>query len=127
MADHKATSNGSFALPSGLYDITKQLATIVFPAAITLYLTLGGIWHWANIQEVSATLGAINVFLGVVLGISTSSYKRSDKSKDGALNIDPTDEDNPVKGLDLSQITSSAIASKGTVTLKVNDVSGSQE
>lgn len=128
MADHKATeSKGNLALPSGLYDWLKQLAVIGLPAAITFYVTVGGIWGWANIQEVAGTLGAANVFLGVLLGISSKSYNNSDKSKDGAINVDPSNEDNPISGLDLSNISSAEIASKGTVTLKVNDVSGSQD
>jgi len=127
MADHKATSEGNLALPTALYDFAKWATLVGLPAASAAYFALAPIWNLPAAEQVVGTLAVITTFLGVVLGISKVSYDRSDKGTDGGLNIDPYDEDNIVKGLDLSQLSNSDIASKGTVTLKVNDVSGSQD
>lgn len=60
-----------------LYDILKGIAMVVIPALATLYLTLASIWGWSNAEQIVATLTAINTFLGVVLGISSNKYKKS--------------------------------------------------
>ena len=60
-----------------LYDILKGIAMVVIPALATLYLTLASIWGWSNAEQIVATLTAINTFLGVVLGLSSNKYKKS--------------------------------------------------
>ena len=62
------------------YDILKFVAQIVLPAIATLYLTLGSIWtgifEFPYPEQVSATIMAIDTFLGVLLGISSANYKK---------------------------------------------------
>lgn len=60
-----------------VYDILKGIVMVVIPALATLYLTLASIWGWSNAEQIVATLTAINTFLGVVLGISSNKYKKS--------------------------------------------------
>ena len=60
-----------------VYDILKWIAMVVIPAMATLYLALAGIWGWGNAEQIVGTLTAINTFLGVVLGISSTQYKKS--------------------------------------------------
>lgn len=59
-----------------VYDILKYTAQIVLPALATLYLALSGIWGLPYGEQISATIMAIDTFLGVILKISSDSYKK---------------------------------------------------
>ena len=57
-------------------DIHKFIAQVVLPALGTLYFALAGIWNWPLGEQVVGTITAIDTFLGVLLGISTSKYNK---------------------------------------------------
>lgn len=59
-----------------VYDILKYIAQIVLPAAGTLYFALAGIWGFPYGEQIVGTITAVDTFLGVVLGISSASYKK---------------------------------------------------
>lgn len=59
-----------------VYDILKFVAQIIIPALATLYFALAGIWNWPYAEQVVGTLTALDTFLGVILGISTSNYQK---------------------------------------------------
>ena len=61
-----------------VYDILKWIALILLPALGTLYFALAGIWGFPYAEQIVGTITAIDTFLGVLLGISTSSYKKGD-------------------------------------------------
>lgn len=64
------------------YDILKWIAMYLLPAAGTLYFALAGIWGLPYGEQVVGTITAIDTFLGVILGISTSQYNKTvDKEK----------------------------------------------
>ena len=58
------------------YDILKWIAMILLPALGTLYFALAGIWGLPFGEQIVGTIAAIDTFLGVILGISTSQYNR---------------------------------------------------
>lgn len=58
------------------YDILKYITMIGLPALTTLWLTLSSIWGFPYGEPIGATLGAITVFLGALLGISSVQYKK---------------------------------------------------
>lgn len=58
-----------------VYDTLKWIAQLVLPALGTLYFTLSGIWGLPYGEQVVGTIMAIDVFLGVILKISSSSYE----------------------------------------------------
>lgn len=72
------------------YTILKFVAQIFLPALGTLYFTLAGIWGLPAAKEVIGTVVAVDTFLGVILQISSSAYKKSDARFDGELNIKHT-------------------------------------
>lgn len=72
-----------------LYDWLKYTAQIVLPALGTLYFTLAGIWGLASGDEVVGTIMAIDLFLGVVLGISQVNYNK--QVADGVMNVEETE------------------------------------
>ena len=59
-----------------VYDILKYIAQVAPPALGTLYFAFAGIWNWALGEQVVGTITAIDTFLGVLLGISTSKYNK---------------------------------------------------
>ena len=62
------------------YDFLKWVAQYLLPAAGTLYFALAGIWGFPYGEQVVGTITAIDTFLGVILGISTIQYNKSDSS-----------------------------------------------
>ena len=65
-----------------VYDILKWVAQIVLPALGTMYAGLAGIWGFPYGEEVMATILTIDTFLGAILGISNSNYKKSIATKE---------------------------------------------
>lgn len=63
-------------LSNKTYDILKWIAQILLPAIGTLYFALSKIWGFPNAAEIVGTISAVDVFLGAVLGISTSQYNK---------------------------------------------------
>ena len=63
-----------------VYDTLKWIAMYLLPALGTLYFALAGIWGLPCGEQIVGTITAIDTFLGVILGISTTKYnKRVDK------------------------------------------------
>lgn len=60
------------------YDILKWVAQILLPALGTLYFALAGIWGFPFGEQIVGTITAIDTFLGVILGISSSQYKKEE-------------------------------------------------
>ncbi len=56
------------------YDALKWIAQYLLPAAGTLYFALAGIWGLPFGEQVVGTITAVDTFLGVLLGMSTSRY-----------------------------------------------------
>ena len=64
-----------------VYDVLKWIAMYLLPALGTLYFALSGIWGLPYGEQIVGTITAIDTFLGVILGISTTKYnKRVDKT-----------------------------------------------
>lgn len=67
---------GVFIKLSGqTYDTLNWLAMFLLPALGALYFALAGIWGFPYGEQVVGTIAAIDVFLGVILGISSAQYK----------------------------------------------------
>ncbi len=58
------------------YDILKWITQFLLPAAGTLYFALAGIWGMPYGEQIVGTVTAVDTFLGVLLGISSSRYNR---------------------------------------------------
>ena len=66
-----------------VYDILKWVTMVGLPAVTTLWLTLASIWGFPYAEPIGATLGAITVFLGAVLGISSINYAKTTNIEEG--------------------------------------------
>lgn len=90
-------------MSNSTYDKLKKSATLVLPAIGTLYFALAQIWNFPNGEQVVGTVAAINVFVGVVLGVSERNYRRSDAGYSGVINVtqEPTAEGGVKKVFDI--------------------------
>ena len=61
-------------LPDHVYDILKWVAIIVMPALSTFIVGLGGIWSLPYAGQAAATVTAVGVLLGALLGLSSVKY-----------------------------------------------------
>lgn len=59
---------------SKIYDALKWFTSVCMPAMITLWLALAEIWSLPYEAQIGATMGAVMVFLGALLGISSIKY-----------------------------------------------------
>ena len=59
------------------YDILKWIALFLLPALGTLYFALSGIWGFPYGEQIVGTITAVDTFLGAILGISSSQYKKN--------------------------------------------------
>lgn len=58
------------------YNILVFISQVVLPAVATLWAALGKIWNWPLVTEITATICAIDAFMGAVLKISSNAYKK---------------------------------------------------
>lgn len=59
-----------------VYDILKWIVVLVLPALATLYSTLAGVWALPLKDQIVTTITGVDVFLGAILQISSSTYKK---------------------------------------------------
>lgn len=60
------------------YDVLKWVALIVLPALATFYAAMAGIWGLPYAEQIPATITAIDMFLGALLGISAVKYSKNE-------------------------------------------------
>ena len=58
------------------FDRLKWVAMYLLPATGTLYFTIASIWHLPYSEQIVGTITAIDTFLAIILGISTSTYNK---------------------------------------------------
>lgn len=63
------------------YDILKWITQYMLPAIGTLYFALAGIWGFPYGEQIVGTITAVDTFLGVVLGISSAQYNKTNSVK----------------------------------------------
>lgn len=61
-----------------VYDVLKWVALIAMPALAILYGRLAEIWGLPFAEQIPETITAVDLFLGVVLGISNATYKKNE-------------------------------------------------
>lgn len=64
-------------LPDSIYDRLKWIALILLPAISTVYSALSAIWDLPCAEQIPASITAISLFLGSILGISTAEYRKN--------------------------------------------------
>lgn len=64
-----------------VYDILKWITLVALPAFATLWFSISTIWNIPNCEQVLGTITALETFLGISLGISTSQYNKENKEQ----------------------------------------------
>lgn len=59
-----------------MYDVLKWVAILFLPALAILIRTVFAIWNIPYGDQISATIIALQMFLGAILGISTLNYNK---------------------------------------------------
>lgn len=62
-----------------VYDKLKWICLIALPALAVLYTVLAKVWGLPYESEIPATINAIAVFIGSLIGISHYNIKKEDK------------------------------------------------
>lgn len=70
-------------LDNKIYDLLKWICIFFLPALATLIRVVFAIWNIPYGEQISATIVAINAFLGAVIGISSYNYNKQDGEGDG--------------------------------------------
>ena len=107
-------------LSSSVYDKLKHTVAIVLPALAALYIGLGQVWHFPNIEEVSGSIATVNTFLGVLLGLSTKSYNNSSDKYDGVIQVDDSGPKTKIS-LVVNGDPHDVLRSENDLTFKVSD------
>jgi len=100
-----------------MYDLVKWIAQFGLPALGTLYFALSGIWGFPNGEQVVGTITAIDVFLGVIVGVSSAQYN---KTQDGTLMVDTSNTSKDVYRISL-ETPLEELAGKTSINLKVDN------
>lgn len=58
------------------FDVLKEIALVWLPALGTLWFALAQIWKFPYAEEILGSITALDCFLGALLGVSTSSYRK---------------------------------------------------
>lgn len=66
-------------LSNKAYDVLKWIVTIALPALGTLYSALAAIWGFPYGEAIVGTIMAVDTCLGVLIGISTANYNKTNK------------------------------------------------
>lgn len=102
------------------YDRTKFVAQILLPALGSLYFGLAGIWNLPYAQQIVGTVVVLDTFLGIILGISTNSYNKSEEKYSGVIEV--KEDDDKVRYLAGIREGVDDLVDKGEATFKVEVV-----
>lgn len=69
------------------YNVLKHVAAIGLPAVSALYYALAQIWHLSHPGQIMASISAVNVFIGALVGVSNVQYNKSDAKYVGNLEV----------------------------------------
>lgn len=98
----KQSAMSIFKLSNANYDRLRVITQFWLPALGTFYYTIAMIWNLPFGEQVVATVTALVLLFGIILGVSNTGYKKSGARYDGDLVIDTTDPDKDVFSLQVN-------------------------
>lgn len=69
-------------LKNSVYDVLKWICLIALPALAVLYFTLAKIWGLPYGAEITATINAVALFIGTLIGVSQISINKEAKDEE---------------------------------------------
>lgn len=115
-----SSQTSNVQLSNGLYDQVKRSATVLLPGFSALYFALAQIWGLPAAEQVVGTVAAVNVFLGLLMSLSTKAYNSNGLNLDGDLHVITEDDGKAYTGVALNDIPE-VVRDQKTVTLRVVD------
>lgn len=88
-------------LSNKAYNVMKWFTQILLPAIGSLYFGMANIWSLPSAENVVGSLALITTFLGIVLGLTTRAYNKSEADTDGKMLVSTTTEGTKVFSLEL--------------------------
>lgn len=73
--------NKTYLLNDKAYEVLKWAGLIAFPAIATFIGVIGAVWGWHDTDAIVATINAIGVLIGSLIGISHATAKTEDTTK----------------------------------------------
>jgi hypothetical protein len=111
-----------------LYDYLKFIAMVFLPALSTLYFTLAPIWTLPDADKVVGSIGAVDMFLGVLLHISNAQYNKrpiagGPNTYDGAIVVTskPTGGKSFMLNLNMDEAELEHLHEKDSILFRVDD------
>ncbi len=121
MSNTDPTAGSGVILSGPVYKTLKPLTTTILPGAAALYIALALIWGLPAAEQVAGTITAVNTFLGLLLGLSTRAYNKSDEKYDGEIAIGEKPDGRKVYSINVKDEDPSAIDEKPQILLRVNN------
>lgn len=69
-------------LPNKLYDVLKWVCLIALPALAVFYAVIAKIWGLPFEAEIPATINAVAVLIGALIGVSHMTIKKEENNED---------------------------------------------
>lgn len=69
-------------LKNSVYDVLKWICLIALPALAVLYFTLAKIWGLPYGAEITATINAVALFIGSLIGVSQIAINKEAKENE---------------------------------------------
>jgi hypothetical protein len=63
-----------------VYDVLKWVCLIALPASALLYSAIAKIWGLPYGAEIPATINAVALFIGTLIGISNATIKKEENA-----------------------------------------------
>ena len=105
-SNHETETEPKPLLSNKAYDLLKPTTQIVLPGLGALYFALAQIWGFPKAEEIVGTIAAVNVFLGLLLGLSSRIYNNIPETYDGTISSPGVDPDTGIPDLRLNVTTS---------------------
>lgn len=70
-----------------VYNVLKWVCLIALPALAVLYFTLAKIWGLPYGAEITATINAVALFIGSLIGISHATIRKEEEDGKGNNDI----------------------------------------
>lgn len=120
------TPSAGPVLSAAWYEFLKWFTLIFLPAFSALYFGLAAIWvELPAAEQVVGTSAILATFLGLILGRSSQNFNK--QGADGAIYAQVDGDQVILSRLALPNITPEELATKSSITIRVNPNTGASQ
>ena len=103
-----------------IYDILKWIVLYLLPAIGTLFFSISQIWGISHAEQILGTISSVTIFLSMIIGLSSSTYKKNGSGTDGVMLVDTSNPDKDVYLLKLNNEVDN-LSKKDIISFKVDN------